>query len=660
MNVVFAVLVLAAMVAVVPSASAATALVVASGSSAMWQTIGLAAFNNGNCGTASVALKPPCFHWTSKVKLNLQDTRPTLVDAARGGPGAATEDAGNTWVVWDSAATPHYWVYIQEDSTLGNRCFWANPACQIIAPASDAYAAGELIASSLWGPDSALPTSLQTVFNAGVTVNAAASDIRAEDAAFAECRANSALGNGTINGGNDDGVDGLGYNVNNPSGTCPQYSVKVAKKTVYSTLSQLEGTSVVTGYPGSTSSFHVLAFNISGKDPFTGKAIPTTNTTISVGVDPIVFVTDRQTVLAPLVNATAAQLQTLFSGSDCDAFDVFGLGTGTGTGIYAYVREPLSGTYNTTESTVMRRPVQTAVGPGVIGTSMEWESSPLAPQSSGFVNPLQNTPCMNNSAGHPVGFRSRAIGTGQEVQSVQNSQLNNELDGIGYTFFSFGNVNPLAASGNYGYLTLEGSDPIFSAQCGPAPAVCSAPGQPNNAELPGATTVCGGTGFPCSESQIWGPGKLSFPQVRSGEYSAWSMLRWIATTKSKTDVQDLINGSHTYVVNATPDYIPAVAQPTGCSISGGTCVDPGVQIFRTHYQQLDGDGNALGVAGAYGTFNANNNPTGGDTGGDMGGCIVPTPPVDDIGFIQIGLDGNAADGGPGATGNACSTVAVRN
>jgi hypothetical protein len=648
MNAICAVLVLAAMVAVVPSAKATgpTGLVVASGSSAMWQTIGLAAFNNGNCGAAKVKLTPPCYHWTSKTKLNLQDTRPTLVKASRGGPGAATEDAGNTWIVWDSntsSSGPHYWAYIQEDSTVGNRCFFAVPQCSIVAPSGDTFAAGNEISTALWGPDTALPSSLQAILTstAGAKVNAAASDIRSEDALFAECRANSKLGNGTINGGADDGLDGLGYGVN-PSGTCPVYKQTIKGKTVYSTLAEDEGSPIVTGYPGSSSSFNVMAFNFgSGYDPFSGKAVLTTAkiVTISVGIDPIVFVTNRQAALANVLNATAAQLQTVFSGTDCNANNFAG---GKNAAIYAYLREPLSGTYNTTESNVMRRPVETLVAPAILGVSQELYTN--APSN----NPLKNQPCNSGT-----GFRSRAIGTGQEVQSVQESQTNNSLDGIGYTFFSFGNVSPIQNSANYAYLTLESVDPIFSAPCGAGP--CSAPGQPVNQELPGSATVCGGGGFPCTESQIWGSGNLSFPNVRSGVYSAWSMLRWITTTTNETNVEDLINGSHEYVVSDTPDYIPALAQPAGCSISAGTCVDPGVQIFHSHYQQLDGDGNDLGPAESNGTFNSNGNPVSGDTGGDMGGCIFTTPQSAsyDNGFIQIGFDGG------GSAGNACSSAAVR-
>jgi hypothetical protein len=124
-------------------------------------------------------------------------------------------------------------------------------------------------------------------------------------------------------------------------------------------------------------------------------------------------------------------------------------------------------------------------------------------------------------------------------------------------------------------------------------------------------------------------------------------LRWVTSVTNEVNVKDLLNASEEYVVDATPDYIPALAQPPGCSVSAHTCRDPGVQIFHTHYQQLDGDGKALGAAPGNGTFNAYGNPTGGDVGGDMGGCIKSTPLSGDFNFIQIG------------PGDACSNAAVR-
>jgi hypothetical protein len=618
-------------VAFVPAASATGPIVeiVASGATSMWQTMALAAFNAGQCPASKVKLTPPCFHYTSSssVNFNLTDTRPTRVSSTRGGPGVAAVDSGAIWIVWDSAASPHVFAFVKVDSVVGLRCFFANPSCVVSTPSNTFPAAGDQISPALWGSDSTPPTSIQTLFIDGVTVNSAATDIRPEDALFAACRVNSALGNGTPGFG--DGLDGLGYNANNPAGTCPAYNKKS------NALSQLVGSQIVSGYPVSPSvPVNVLAFNISGKDPFTNSTVQS-YTTYSAGASPIVFVFQRSGSepsggLTGFTNATDTQLQTAFSGTNCDANAVFGLGSSPNP-IAAYLRDPLSGTYNTAEATTFRRPTETIPSDAVIGVSQE--------TNVGFTNPLRSTPCANS-----VGIRSRAVGSTEEVKSVQNSFANNGVDGIGYTFFSFGNIKPLADSGLYGYIQLDGYDPIFASYAG------SDPGQPGNGELP-FSNVCGGVGFPCAESSIWS-GKLSFPNLRNGNYSAWSLLRFVANTKSETAVADLISTAQTFVVSSVPDFVPAVGIPTGCTGSG--CTDPGLQLFRAHYQQVNGDGTDLGPGPSDGKFNSNSNPSGSDLGGDMGGCIGSTVGGFTVadGVIQIGLDG-------GATGNACSTGPVR-
>jgi len=623
------VLFLAAMVAVFGTtafAAGPTVEVMASGATVMWQTIGLAAFNSGQCPASKTKLTPPCFHYTSTGNFNLTDTRPTKVSSTRGGPGAAAVDSGAIWIVWDSAANPHVFAFLKVDSVIGVRCFFANPACTVTSP-SPFPAAGNDISSALWGTDSTPPASIQTLFLDGVTVNSAATDNRPEDALFAACRVNSALGNGTPGFG--DGLDGLGYNANNPAGTCPAYNKKS------SALSQLVGTPIQSGYPTSPQPpANVLAFNISGKDPFTNSTVQSYST-IDVGASLIVWVFQRSGSeasggLTGFTNATDTQLQEVFAGNNCDANAVFGLGASPNP-IAAYLRDPLAGAMNTPEATTYRRPTETIPSDAVIGVSQE--------TNVGLTNPLKATRCANGA-----GIRSRAIGGSEETKSVQKSFSNNGVDGIGYTFFSFGNISSLANSSSYGYIQLDGVDPIFTSYTG------SEPGQPGNGELP-FSNVCSGTGFPCPESSIWS-GKLSFPNLRNGTYAAWSLLRFLANTKSKTAVTDLISTAQTFVVSQVPDFVPAVGIPAGCTGSG--CTDPGLQLFRAHYQQLNGDGADLGPAPSDGTFNSNDNPSGGDLGGDMGGCVGSTVGGFTVanGVIQIGLDG-------GASGTACSSGPVR-
>jgi hypothetical protein len=566
----------AGLAAFVPQAEAQTVEVMISGSSAMWQALALGAYSQCQATFGAGA----CYHYTGSSNFNLTDTRPSPVNV----------DPGGIWIVGDNAGT-ELWAYLKVDSVVGNRCYFAQPHCN--ANVLSFPAVGNKISSTLWGDgsvDSLPPAAVQALFTgSGVLVDVAATDIRPEDAAFAECRVNSKLGNGVT--GSGDGLDGLGYGTKS-AGTCP---VKADPQTAK------VGSPIKSGSPGSTATANVLAFNISGTDPFSGTAIPGP-TTVSVGAAPIVFVIERNHgELASLTNATESQLQQVFSGMDCNA-SAFGLPSGA---IQAYLREPLSGTMNTTEATVFRRPTVPA-SKGVIGVSQE--------TGVGLTNPLA-TACASGG-----GSRFRAIGTGEEVSSVQNSVAQHGTDGIGYTFFSYGNISSIANNSNYGYIQLNGIDPIFQTY-----GSTLDPGQPATAGvLPAAANLpasCLGA-FPCSEHSIW-KGGFSFPNLRNGVYRAWSTLRVVSNGTALTNIKALVTKSQVFVVNSVPDYVPATAV-------GGT-TDLGLKLLRSHYQQKDGNGVNLGGT----PLN-----TGADRGGDMGGCILPTT-VGTTTFAQTQLIQNA-------------------
>src|SRR5262249_62153207 len=94
---IFAVMVLAAIVNIVPAHAAAPQLkVVIAGSSAMWQTMALGAYNGGACITGGTA---PCHHYTSSTNFDLTDSRPTLLGGSR------VVDTGALWLGWASHAT---------------------------------------------------------------------------------------------------------------------------------------------------------------------------------------------------------------------------------------------------------------------------------------------------------------------------------------------------------------------------------------------------------------------------------------------------------------------------------------------------------------------------------------------------------------------------
>ncbi len=570
----FAVLLLAAIAGVMPQASAQTVKVMIAGSSALWQTLALGAYNGGTSISGGTATG----HWTSASnRINLTDTRPSPVN----------NDPGTIWVVWDNASPRNVWAFIKVDSVVGVRCYFAQPHCNVsgITAADVTTSGSNQISTTLWGDgssDTAMPAEVAALFTPPTAqlVSVAATDIRPEDAAFAECRVNSQLGNGTP--GSGDGLDGLGYGTKAP-GICPVLGDPQTAKV---------GNPIKSGITGSTTQANVLAFNITGKDPFSNTTIPTATVT-SVGAAPIVFITERKNELANLTNATESQLQNVFSGANCDA-SAFGLPSG---GINIFLREPLSGTMNTTEATVFRRPTVPA-SKGVLGKSQELRV--------GANNPLKGQAGTCAAGG---GARYRGVGTGEVVGGVQHSddgtRVPTQSDGITYTFFSYGNVSAIANNPNYGYITLNGIDPIFQTYG----ASNIDPGQPATAgTLPAAANLpasCSGA-FPCSEHNIWGNG-FSFPNVRSGLYRSWSLLRLVSSGTPNTNAKALVTASQKYVVNSVPDYIPAAA------VAGTT--DLGLKLVRSHYQQKDGNGNNIGPA----PLN-----TGADKGGDMGGQILST------------------------------------
>jgi hypothetical protein len=584
MKSIFLVLLLTAIVS--SMAVAQTVEVTIAGSSAMWQTMALGAFKAAGAGAG---------HWTSNGNnVGLTDSRVT----------PANVDLGTIWIVWNSTATK-VWSYNKVDSVVGDRCYFAQPQCSVNGTLANLSGPGtQKISTVLWGADSALPANVQSLFVTGTPVTVAATDIRPEDANFAICRVNSILGSGSNGGAHSDGLDGLGYNTVNASGVCPASGQGSGAYV---------GSPIKSGYPASSATANVLAFNIKGKDPISGTNIPAF-TVVEVGASPMVFVASDNGSLSTFRNASTQQLQQAFSGTDCDA-SAFGLSSG---GINIFLREPLSGTMNTTEATVFRKP--TPYPGSVLGLSQE--------SNVGSLNALagQSSACLNGS-----GARWRAIGTGEEVNSVHDSttKYGNGFDGVGYTFFSYGNVGPIANNTSYEYVTLNDVDPIF-ASYGPQSSTGAGydPGQPATAANPGLLpaaanlTLCSGA-FPCPENKIWKNG-LSFPNLRNGTYSAWSVLRLVSNGTALTNAKTLVKDSQAFVVDDVPDYVPAT------KTVGATQTDPGLLLVRSHYQQYDGSGALLGAAPANcGTAEA---------GGDMGGTILtfiaaktcPTTPTQDV------------------------------
>jgi hypothetical protein len=623
-------LALALIVGVAPLANAAVTLkVMIAGSSAQWETLALAAYNDG---TSLVSGGGTTAHYTSSSNFSLVDSR-----------GGTTTDSGQVWIVWDSATSgANVWAFINVDSVVGDRCYFAVPKCTVTFSGATLPVPANAI--TIWpdgSSDQQPPSAVAALFaDKSELVSVAATDIRPEDANFAECRVNSPLGAGTAGGANSDGLDGLGYSqsaATQTSGACFTYTTDAQ-----GAINGI-GHPILSGYPGSTKQANVLSFAISGKDPITGSTIPA-YTVIALGAVPVVFLTNRQHNLANLSNVSEQQLQQVFSGTNCDAS---AFGSGFSGAINIFQREPLSGTFNTTEATVMRYP--TVYPNPVVGLSQETNVNAA---SNGYKLNGYASACASGS-----GQRFRAIGTGEMVKSVFNSNAAGVYptprDGIGYAFFSYGNVNTsgevISDSVDYGYLKLDNVDPIWATYGGKAIDAGEPTGAgqlPSQADLPLA--VCDHS-FPCPENQIWGGG-ASFPNLRNGTYRAWSLLRLIATGSAATNITAMINVAEQQVVDNTPDFVPVgkVAVTAAENPAGYAITDNGLLLLRSHYQQYDGAGVNIGSS-------AVNDPTTSERGGDMGGLIIPTsigvtgltPASEDTeNQVQV-VQSSSSDGGTG-------------
>ena len=486
----------AAMLAATPAAQAQVQ-VLGAGSSAMWQATAYAAWHDlAGSGAGHYTIKGKC---TSGNCGQLKDQRSSSIPL----------EGGNLWVVWNSSQTM-FWAYLSVDSVVGNRCFKAAPRCLLQIDAQTETIPGQnLISTALWGSDaSALPSTVYNALN-GQPVNAGFTDIRPEDAKFAQCRAVTTLN--TMN------YSGLGYGT-----SCTQ----LVGTPIQSELSAPNG---ATANPA--------AFNLSGTDPFTGQAIPA-STTIPVGAAPIVFIVNK-TNASGLGSASVKDVTVNTSGTGTAqqlweneaACNASTLGGGSFP-VTVLLREPLSGTMNTTEFTNFR----------LVGSKLTSDS-----QEEG-VNPSVDNP-LNQTCATGGGKRVRGIGTGEIVKlGILKIQ-----DSIGYVFFSYGNVASIAGSGGVGkYLTLNGVDPLQSTY--------------TNGQLPTCTAPCPvGSG-------------TSFPHLRDGTYRAWSVLRVVtdASGTNFTNVSNLVTNAQNDVNSTVPDFVPF-------KTTNGS--DPGLQKYRSHYLQ---------------------------------------------------------------------------
>jgi hypothetical protein len=611
-----AALLVTAIVAVVPVA-AQNVHFVGAGSSAQFLMTAIAANQAAlDANSALYSNANTVKHWTKKSVGSLTDNRDTL--------NRITAEPGQVFLVWiedGSGVVKDVWTMVQVDSTVGVRCILAQekisglqvPGCQVQIGGGVQVSDNLVSPNSLWPDNTGDVTvtlnalnAINTSVSGGVHVNVGLTDIRPEDALAATTRSLTALNTTTYKG--------LGY-------VGPTANIGAPINTDQSTNTNATP----------------IKFALQGKaDPFTHFTVGT-YTTIPIGAAPIIFMANNNTGTAAITNLVSgitpgvhAASQTypasqFFGGvNTCDTHDAAfgGNGDGLGTPLAVFLREPLSGTMNTTEFTTFR----------TFGNTNSTQETGIINPTRAPYNPL-HLACPNG-ASSTVGYRSRGIGTGEVRDAVKNT-----ANSISYMFFAWANSNKYTALSKYNYLTLDGVDPLFDTPT--SYSVCT--GGTNNGVICADNTYCTGggtctaggssnqtmpecTSATCSTA-LW-PSGNSYPHLRDGTYKAWSLYRWIVYTGSSDAYgpEAVAQDAQNRVDSDVADFVPFVACPLGDPTCASSSPTDGLSVYRSHFTQSGITCAALGPCNGAATagngFNGGNS-LGGFTegGGDEGGLI---------------------------------------
>jgi hypothetical protein len=364
----------------------------------------------------------------------------------------------------------------------------------------------------------------------------AGTDIRPEDAKFASLRMFTACGSPLPRQPFDQGLRltyGLGYQ----TGTT--------------------GVGVSVDSSFSTSTFHVLDFNIAGNDPIdTAQPVPA-YTVSTVGAQPIVVTVSPAggTGLGAATDINTFTLTLFYQGVLGRSTDLFG--PTTTNPVTTLVREPLSGTYNTFEFSVPN--------------SSEFHGSQDDNNCSGstfFANPMT----LQSTNGKILAFRKRVIGTGEMTAELQAATT----DTLGYFFWSAANASKFTTT-NGKYLTVNGVDPLQNAY--------------SDGIFPGIS------GGPALSS-------VTFKWLNQGDYPIWSALRLVSNSPTPAGVSSLIASAQT--LNSTQfDFIPLSK----------------LAVWHSHYylptinQGVAANGTTLNTAGDLCSASGALAEVGGDAGG---------------------------------------------
>jgi hypothetical protein len=557
------------------NANAQTVKLLGIGSSALFLEMGQAA-------ALSPAIGATCT-WTVK-----GGSAPYVTDTR---PGAGLTETGQSWTAWTPQgvscstvnSSTQIWFYLQTDSVIGNRCVFAQPACQITYPTQSSGAQLSLLTGVT--DQTSLPTAISGLLN-GLRVNVAGTDIRPEDGKFATVRALTDCG-ATVNGVAGSQYLGLGYATSHGAHT---------------------GNSIAGSTQGLGSSFHVEDFNLTGNDPITGNSVPSFNV-IDVGAVPIVVFVNPADESGfgslQVTNLTRATLAGYLDGTygragDAIVQDYSASGPG-GQAVSVFIREPLSGTYNTMEYAVPN--------------NTEIQSSQDVGLNTGFAKGIDgNNPCSgivfsgnlavngdSVSRGSGTSTRYRTIGTGNMIQSVYNL-----TDSLGYAFWSAANFTHATAT-NAKYLTIDGVDPLQE--------------------------VWTDGLVPTSANGLLG--NVSLANVKSGAYPIWSKLRIVDASGGTSGASALVAAAQNFISPAQPDFVPVaqlavVRSHFAPPFNGSSTYNVNFPSSGTN-QPANGDGPNCNVSGA--------TP---EAGGDVGGLVISIQADSDFctdAFSSTGVNG---------------------
>jgi hypothetical protein len=390
------------------------------------------------------------------------------------------------------------------DSVLGDRCFFmvssGGGGCIQIVTISAGTAGAGLLGSSF--TDTPIPAAVISTFTSSVVrMNAAATDIRPEDAKFASIRMFGACGTALHR---------------NPYQTSSFTSIGLG----YGTGTTGIGNPVLSE-TNSGVEFHVYDFNIAGNDPISGLPLPSAEANYvvnTVGAQPIIISVGpiTGTGISQATDIPFSTLAEYFTGIYGRSTDL--QGPSAANPVVAFIREPLSGTYNTFEF----------AGPN----SNEFKTTQDVNNCSGTAakqNPL-NSPSANGKVSGAR--RVRAIGTGEVVAALINPAFcaSGVADCIGYWFWSSANAANFT-SANQKYLTIDGVDPLFTSYA-------------SNPNGPGVIPTSANGGL----------SSVNFTALNAGDYRIWSPLRIVTTSTAASAAQSLITAAGSLSITAN-DFI---------------------------------------------------------------------------------------------------------